>query len=114
MKSLKFENFLTLRNPLEISKRAQVDPLKVIVSAVILLVVMAVILFVFTDLFGESVGVARDQITGSQDFDGDGTMNMFDKCPCNADEEPKEGKCTKDKGVCKKEMEDYYKALREE
>lgn len=76
-----------------------------IVVAAILLIVMFIIIFVFHHYYGKETGFIGEKIEELDDYDGDGTANMFDKCPCDVDIEEN----CKDKKTCEKEMKNYYK-----
>ncbi len=81
-------------------------PLQLVITAIILLIVLFVVLYTFTDLFGKEKKALSESITSvTEDTDGDGNYNFYDKCPCDADVEPDEmGKCNgKDRMWCFKE-----------
>jgi len=80
--------------------KGEADPLKIIVGAAIIIIVMVIVLYVFTDLFRKEAGVLREQVLGAQDYDKDGVINSFDPCPCEARAEA----CTKDKRECEDEI----------
>jgi hypothetical protein len=50
-------------------------------------VLLVIILLVYNSL-GKGKEETSDRITSSRDFDGDGSLDYFDKCPC--DEGPEE------------------------
>jgi len=64
-------------------KKAQVDPMKVIMLAVILIIVVIVILSIFTNLFGKQAKGLSDTIDRLQDYDNDGKADFLDSCPCD-------------------------------
>ena len=65
--------------------------------AILILIVVFVLLCTFTNSFGKQKGQINEQIDALDDFDVDGTANIFDKCPCDANVEPnEEGKCPTD------------------
>ena len=85
--------------------KGEADPLKIIVGAAIILIVMVAVLYVFTDLFKKEAGVLQDQIIGAQDYDKDGVINSFDPCPCEARVET----CTREKKACEDEIANAQK-----
>lgn len=62
-------------------RKAQVDPLKVIVLAIILLVVAVIILVIFRTIFGKQAKSLEEQVGGLGDCDDDGRANFLDPCP---------------------------------
>ncbi|MBD3249772.1 hypothetical protein GF336_07030 [Candidatus Woesearchaeota archaeon] len=85
---------ISLRN----SKKAAL-PMQYIIIAMILLITAFIIIAVFTGLFGKQKEQIEGQIDSLGDYDGDGVVNMFDKCPCektlSGDEEQFKGCATK-------------------
>ena len=63
-------------------KKAASLPMNILVVAIILLVVMVVYLAIFRGLFKEESGQIDQQIDNLEDHDGDGVINMYDKCCC--------------------------------
>lgn len=63
------------------NKKAVELSLNVVIIAVILLVVVVVVLAVFGRLFGKEAEQIEKQIEGIGDKDGDGVIDIFDKCP---------------------------------
>jgi len=76
------------------NKKAAIEFEK-IVAAALVLIVLVVVIMVFSRLFGKETQATEskiDQLTA--DCDCDGTIDMFDKCPYDANLEPdKDGKC---------------------
>ena len=69
-------------------------PLQVVITAIILLVVLFIILYTFTDLFGKEKESISETLTSvTQDWDCDGVYDFYDKCPCDADAEFIESEC---------------------
>lgn len=63
-------------------KRADVEPMSVIVGFIILLVAAGIIIFIFKTQTGKLANSTNQQITGlQQDSDKDGVADVFDKCP---------------------------------
>lgn len=82
--------------------RAEADPMKLIVAAVILLIAMIVILVVFRGLFSKEANVTSSNIGKvSSDTDGDGVMDYFDFCPCDPRYGKREDTPHQDKADCK-------------
>lgn len=75
--------------------------------AILVLVVLFVLLYTFTNIFGKQRGQINEQIGALDDYDQDGTANMFDKCPCDS-EPPEDGKCKTTKDACKDKMKEHY------
>ncbi len=72
MKSLKLEEFLTLRNSMGISKKGQGLSLNVIVIAAIALIVLVVLVAVFTGRMGEwTAGIKKTENKYCQDVPPD-------------------------------------------
>ena len=70
-------------------------PLQLVITAIILLILLFVILYTFTDFFGKEKESLQSTITSvTDDYDKDGVYNFYDKCPCDMDvERDSEGKC---------------------
>ena len=62
----------------------------IIITFVILLIVLAVMIFIFRTYIGKETAVIEEQLTSFGDADGDGVRNFLDKCPCTSFEEGKE------------------------
>ena len=62
-------------------KKAQVDPLKIIIAFIVLLIAAGVLIFIFTTQLGKEKGIVEKQIVGLEDTDDDGVANFIDKCP---------------------------------
>ena len=54
-----------------------------IIVAIIVLIVLVISIILYTKYIGRSAGELDNQIGALDDYDGDGTANMFDKCPCD-------------------------------
>lgn len=60
--------------------------LETVVKAVIVLIVLGVVIFVFSKLFGGSADNANTQVTNTgTDWDGDGITNIIDSCCCSGE-----------------------------
>jgi len=88
------------------NKKAIELTLNTIVIAMIVVIVALIIIFIFNHYYGKETKIIGGQIDQLEDYDGDGTSNMFDPCPCNAD--VKEN-CPTAKDECKTTMENDYK-----
>jgi len=62
------------------SKKAASLPMTILVVAIILLIVLVIYLGVFQGLFKKEADHISCQIENLGDQDGDGIVNMFDKC----------------------------------
>jgi hypothetical protein len=62
-------------------KRAQVDPLKIIILFIILAVVAGIIIYIFTTQVGKEAKIVEEQLEALGDEDDDGVANFLDKCP---------------------------------
>ncbi len=69
--------------------------MNVVIITVILLVVLVVVIAMFYNLFRKETGQIEEKIGGLDDCDCDGTINMFDKCPCDASEDANPDTCKK-------------------
>lgn len=57
--------------------------METVVKAIIVLIVLGVVIFVFMKLFGGGTGEAGKQIEQTKsDWDGDGIPNILDNCCC--------------------------------
>jgi hypothetical protein len=65
--------------------------LNTVIIAAILLITIIVIVAVFTRLFGKEASQIEEKISGLDDEDGDGIVNMFDDCPCREGEKDNDG-----------------------
>lgn len=97
-------------------RRAEVDPLHLIVAAVILLIAMVVIIFIFRGMFAKEANITSENIgkVGS-DSDGDGVMDLFDFCPFNSKIAKKEDALNGNKDDCKPCIsKEYYESHKAE
>lgn len=62
-----------------------------IVIAILVLLVLIVVSTTFLRLFGKQTEQIGDQISSLDDTDGDGIINLFDKCPCTAGDANNDG-----------------------
>jgi hypothetical protein len=61
--------------------KAEADPLKLIIAAVILLIAMIVIIVIFRGIFSKEANVTQEKILNvGSDSDSDGISDMFDFC----------------------------------
>lgn len=85
----------------------------IIAAAVIALVAVIIIIVWFSGAGAKLFGNLDTTISGLGDYDQDGATDLFDKCPCDANEEPKPGaSCTTVKAACNqriKEQKDQEK-----
>ena len=72
-----------------------------IVVAIIVLIVLIISIMLYTKYIGRSAGELDKQIGALDDYDDDGTANMFDKCPCD---KGKHDECPTKKEDCQNEM----------
>ena len=63
------------------NKRAMAA-MQLIITSIILLVVLAAMIFMFTKYFGKETEIIGEKIDALADSDKDDVVNMFDKCPC--------------------------------
>ena len=63
-------------------KRKSMSALGVIITAIILVIVAVVVIFIFRNLILQEADVVRVQISEFGDCDDDGVKNFIDKCPC--------------------------------
>ncbi len=94
-KTTKTESFCRLGISLRNSKKAAL-PMQYMIVAMILLVTAFIIIAAFTGLFGKQKEQIEGQIDSLGDYDGDGIVNMFDRCPCLFGEEQFDGCPNKD------------------
>ena len=84
-----------------------------IIIAVIVLIVALIVIFMFQYYYKKETDVIGTQIDQLDDYDGDGTANMFDKCPCDitciCETDPKGKECEDYKRGCKTTLEKHYK-----
>ncbi len=66
------------------AKKAQVDPMQIIILFIILAVVAGIVIYIFITSSGKQVGVIEKKIGGlEKDTDGDGLADTIDPCPCD-------------------------------
>ena len=71
-------------------KKADVDPMHVIVGAALVLLVFVTVTIIYVKYFGDQSRTMKCQVENLKlDCDGDGIVNTLDRCPC--DRENKEG-----------------------
>ncbi|MBN2420809.1 hypothetical protein JXB27_00860 [Candidatus Woesearchaeota archaeon] len=63
------------------NKKAEVDPIKIIMIFVILAVVVAILIYYFNTQIGKSKEITEKQFDALGDEDGDNIANFIDKCP---------------------------------
>ena len=63
-------------------KTGQVDPLKVVVGAFLILATVMILWFIVRGLLTKEATTTSDLITGTQDSDYDGVIDLHDACPC--------------------------------
>ena len=69
----------------------------IIKTAIIVLLVLTILIFVFVKYFGQEIGIVQKNICGvDHDEDGDGIPDIADRCPCDTGE-PSECKTPKQK-----------------
>ncbi len=83
------------------NKKATELPMNVIIIALILITAAIILIAVFTGMFRKEGSELDKKISALGDFDGDDVANMFDKCPCDIDQEPP---CTTLKDQCDNKM----------
>lgn len=90
-----------------VSKKGTSEMWWIIVAAIIALVAVIIILVWFTGAGGRLFGNLDTTISGLKDSDLDGASDLLDKCPCDANEEPKPGRpCTTDKLACAQKIKE--------
>lgn len=72
--------------------------IEIIIKLIIGVLVLLVLIFFVVDNLGKGKEETSDRITSSRDFDNDGVLDYFDKCPCDDGEEDV---CITDKETCK-------------
>ena len=77
---------------LSFNKKGTSEMWWIIVAAIIALVAVVIIIVWFTGTGGRLFGNIDTTITGLKDYDQDGVSDLLDKCPCDANEEPKPDK----------------------
>jgi hypothetical protein len=71
--------------------KAEADPLKLIIAAVILLIAMIVIIVIFRGIFSKEANVTQDKVLKvGADTDSDGVADMFDFCPYDSSVQKRE------------------------
>lgn len=76
---------------------------EVVIKAVILLLVMGVVIYVFIDMFGGGADNAQDKIDQtSLDWDGDGIPNILDNCCCTDESDAEHTDATGCSPACNK------------
>ena len=81
------------------------EPFHLIIAAAILLITLVILVLYFTGTFKKERGIIDDKFKGlNVDCDCDGTPNLLDKCPCDADE-VFDG-CNKDTSKCSPSCKD--------
>ena len=83
------------------SKKGIELTMSTIIVAIIVLIVLVVSIMVYTKYIGKSASELDKQIGLMDDYDKDGTLNMFDKCPC--DDTDSCGCIKGEKDSCKKD-----------
>lgn len=83
------------------SKKSVELAFNTIVVAAIILIVLVVSIVIYTTYINKSTGKLDEQIGLLDDYDNDGTVDMFDKCPCD---EGEADKCKTSREDCNKEM----------
>lgn len=63
-------------------KKAEVDPLKLVVGAFIILATALVLWFIVRALLAQEATSTKDLITSAKDSDYDGVIDLHDACPC--------------------------------
>lgn len=81
--------------------------IEIIIKLIIGVLVLLVLIFFVVDNLGKGKEETSDRITSSRDFDNDGVLDFFDKCPCDdgAEEDSgcppnKDGYSTEEKVAC--------------
>lgn len=59
--------------------------------AILILIVLFVLLYAFTNIFGKQRGQINEKIGALEDYDGDDVANMFDWCPCTPGDSDNKG-----------------------
>lgn len=72
-----------MKNKIIKSKKGVELSLNTVIIALILLITIVVVIALFMKLFTKEGGVISGHIDSAADPDGDGVINMFDKCPCD-------------------------------
>ncbi|MFC1728420.1 hypothetical protein ACFLZ7_03080 [Nanoarchaeota archaeon] len=62
-------------------KKAQIDPMKIVILFIILAIVAAIVIYMFNTQAGKSKDIVDEQIGSLGDADGDGVATFLDKCP---------------------------------
>ena len=72
--------------------------------------VVFLIVAIIPPLLGKGSAQASELLTASRDFDGDGVMDYYDKCPCDAGEDIYDGCLATgiktDKEICLKRIKE--------
>ncbi len=77
-------------------KKAQVDPMHLIILFIILAIVAAIVIFAFNTYFGKQTGIVEKQISGFEtDHDSDGIPDTVDMCPCDTSKNNNPDTCDK-------------------
>jgi len=73
------------------NKKAQAGgTLPIITKAILVLVVLVIMLVIFYKFFGQGASIIDTEICGlDHDQDGDGIIDLNDKCPCDPGEPSK-------------------------
>jgi hypothetical protein len=76
-------------------------------------VVLLVLIFLVPKLLGKGSSQTCGLLSSSKDYDGDGVMDYFDKCPCKSGTEDYSGCSTKDEYTTytAKDIEDCKKKI---
>lgn len=54
-----------------------------LMAAIIALVVVILVIMWFRSSGGKAFGEVEEKLEGLEDTDGDGAVDMFDRCPCD-------------------------------
>ena len=63
----------------------------VLITLVFLVIAFLILLYIFNNFIKQEKGEIEDSLGGSRDYDNDGIVDYFDKCPCDKGEEEEDG-----------------------
>ena len=63
----------------------------VVITLVFLVFAFVILLYIFNNFIKQEKGEIEDSLGGSRDYDNDGIVDYFDKCPCDGGAEEDDG-----------------------
>ena len=63
----------------------------VLITLAFLVIAFVILLYIFNTFIKQEKGEIEDSLGGSRDYDNDGIVDYFDKCPCDDGAEEDDG-----------------------